>query len=82
MGRVTARPTPQETDPLSSPQKVNVVEQEKIDRLMIEMDGTENKCELLGAARAGRVDTWPSVFRAPYPPHLPRINPVWKPQEQ
>jgi enolase len=29
-------------------QKVNVVEQEKIDKLMIEMDGTENKCELHG----------------------------------
>lgn len=26
-------------------QNVNVVEQEKIDKLMLEMDGTENKCE-------------------------------------
>lgn len=31
----------------SSLQKLNVVEQEKIDNLMIEMDGTENKCEWL-----------------------------------
>lgn len=26
-------------------QNINVVEQEKIDKLMLEMDGTENKCE-------------------------------------
>lgn len=26
-------------------QKLNVVDQEKIDKIMIELDGTENKCE-------------------------------------
>lgn len=26
-------------------QNVNVVEQEKIDKLMLEMDGSENKCK-------------------------------------
>lgn len=26
-------------------QKISVVEQEKIDRVMIELDGTENKCK-------------------------------------
>lgn len=26
-------------------QNINVVEQEKIDKLMLEMDGTENKCK-------------------------------------
>lgn len=30
---------------VASLQNVNVVEQEKIDKLMLEMDGTENKCE-------------------------------------
>lgn len=60
MRGVTACPPPPPrpvTDPLSSPQKVNVVEQEKIDRLMIEMDGTENKCELPGVTCAGLPNT-------------------------
>ena len=27
------------------PQNVNVLEQEKVDQLMLDMDGTENKCK-------------------------------------
>lgn len=29
------------------PQGISVVEQEKLDNMMIEMDGTENKCKCL-----------------------------------
>lgn len=36
-------------------QNISVVEQEKIDKLMLEMDGTENKCEWASVAvRPGR----------------------------
>lgn len=49
------------------PQKISVVEQEKIDKLMIEMDGTENKCELLSPS--------PPVTLPPPDGRLPLASP-------
>lgn len=50
------------------PQKISVVEQEKIDKLMIEMDGTENKCELLSPS--------PPVTLPPPDGRLPLASPL------
>ncbi|CAD7673069.1 unnamed protein product [Nyctereutes procyonoides] len=58
--------------------KVNVVEQEKIDKLMIEMDGTENKSKFgantilgvsLAVCKAGAIEKGPPVL-----PHFPAFN--------
>lgn len=44
-------------------QNVNVVEQEKIDKLMLEMDGSENKCKCaLCCSEAWKDEDWFTEF--------------------
>lgn len=40
------------------PQSVSVLEQEKIDKLMLDMDGTENKCKQRFSARVQGGSQW------------------------
>lgn len=49
-------------------QGLSVVDQEKIDNLMLEMDGTENKCNSflffgLGSKEYGRLQGWSEGYR-------------------
>lgn len=55
---------------VASLQNVNVVEQEKIDKLMLEMDGTENKCEWALCCSGGgkmKMGQWNSIYQNPHP---------------